>query len=139
MLRVAIETPLEDYREVRYFRRGRHHTTAEVREWLGLRRRKVDVEHARDERIGRNTGEMQRPVDFAAEHGSRGNDATQFAILGWICVVYGGFFLAMMLIPNSLTGRACYGFMALANLAVGALFIRNGRRSSAASQQQALS
>ena len=82
---------------------------------------------------------IERPVDFAAEHGSRGNDATQFAILGWICVVYGGFFLAMMLIPNSLTGRACYGFMALANLAVGALFIRNGRRSSAASQQQALS
>lgn len=70
---------------------------------------------------------IAQPVNFEGEHGSRGNDATQFGILGWICVVYGGFFVAMMLIPNSIAGRACYGFMALANLAVGALFVRKSR------------
>ena len=44
MLKVAIETPLEDYREVRYFRRGRHTAMVEIKEWFGLRRRKVEVE-----------------------------------------------------------------------------------------------
>lgn len=70
---------------------------------------------------------IQQRVDFEDEHGSRGNDATQFGILGSICVVYGAFFVVMMIIPNSLTGRACYAFMAFANLAIGALFIRKSR------------
>ncbi len=74
---------------------------------------------------------VERPVDYEREHGSKGNDATQFVILGWICVVYGAFFVAMMLIPNSPTGRLCYGFMGLVNLIIGAMFVRWGRRASA--------
>lgn len=87
------------------------------------RSRQSEHERSRDffERI-------ERPVDFEGEHGTRGNDAIQFAILGRICVVYGGFFLLMMLlIPNSLSGRACYAFLALVNLGMGGLFIRKGR------------
>ncbi len=44
VLKVAIETPLDDYREVRYFRRGHHRAAVEVKEWFGLRRRTVEVD-----------------------------------------------------------------------------------------------
>src|SRR5262249_9720662 len=43
-LKVAIETPLEHYREVRYFRRGCRRTTMEIREWFGLRKRKIEAD-----------------------------------------------------------------------------------------------
>src|SRR5690348_4883611 len=43
-LKVEIELPAEDYREVRFFRRGHHRETVEVAEWLGLRKRKVEVD-----------------------------------------------------------------------------------------------
>ncbi|MBI3435301.1 MAG: DUF3754 domain-containing protein [Proteobacteria bacterium] len=42
-LRVSVETPLDDYRDVLFFRRGQHCKTVEIREWFGLRRRSVDV------------------------------------------------------------------------------------------------
>lgn len=70
----------------------------------------------------------ERRVDFKREHSGADSDGTQFRLLGWICVVYGSFFLMMMLIPNSLVGRLCYAFMGFANMAVGGLFIRKGRR-----------
>jgi hypothetical protein len=35
-VRVAVDTPLEDYREVSFFRRGHHKETTETRGWLGL-------------------------------------------------------------------------------------------------------
>jgi Protein of unknown function (DUF3754) len=44
MLKVQIEIPAEDYREVRFFRRGHHRTKAEVAEWFGLRKRAVEVD-----------------------------------------------------------------------------------------------
>jgi SSS family transporter len=71
---------------------------------------------------------INTPVDFESEHQSKGNDAIQFSILGWICLVYGLFFLAMILIPNTLVGRLCYLFMASANLLVGWQFVRRSRQ-----------
>ncbi len=44
VLRVAIETRAEDYREVRFFRRGHHRTTVEVGRWFGLRKREVEID-----------------------------------------------------------------------------------------------
>lgn len=44
VLRVEIKAPLEDFREVRFYRRGHHVEEFEVAEWLGLRRRKVEAE-----------------------------------------------------------------------------------------------
>jgi len=43
---VAIEVKAEhdDFREVRFYKRGRHVEQYEVREWFGLRRRKVEIE-----------------------------------------------------------------------------------------------
>jgi hypothetical protein len=42
IVRVNIKAPLEDYREVRFFRRGHHKETVEVSEWLGFRKRSVE-------------------------------------------------------------------------------------------------
>ena len=42
-VRVAIKTSLDDYREVRFFRRGQHQAAFEVADWFGLRRRKVEA------------------------------------------------------------------------------------------------
>src|SRR5690349_12728430 len=42
-VRVKIKAPVEDYRDVRMFRRGHHTETIEVPIWFGLRKRKLDV------------------------------------------------------------------------------------------------
>ena len=44
LVRIKIQAPIEDFREVRIFRRGHHHETFEVKRWYGLRRRNIDVE-----------------------------------------------------------------------------------------------
>jgi len=41
--RVEIEVPLDDYREVRFFRRGHHHEPLAIPRWLGLRQRLVET------------------------------------------------------------------------------------------------
>ena len=42
-VRVKIKVSVEDYRDVRMFRRGHHTETIDVPIWLGLRKRKLDV------------------------------------------------------------------------------------------------
>jgi hypothetical protein len=44
LLKVEIAIPAEDYREVRFFRRGHHRATVEVAEWFGLRKRAVEID-----------------------------------------------------------------------------------------------
>ena len=41
IVRVNIKAPLEDYREVRFFRRGHHTETIDIPKWLGLGKRNV--------------------------------------------------------------------------------------------------
>jgi len=43
-LRVAVNAALDDFREVRFYRRGLHKEAFEIAEWLGLRRRKIEVD-----------------------------------------------------------------------------------------------
>jgi Protein of unknown function (DUF3754) len=43
VLPVATETPLDDFREVRFFRRGHHHETLRISRWFGLRHQKIDA------------------------------------------------------------------------------------------------
>jgi len=62
------------------------------------------------------------PIDFEKEHGHNGNDATQFKILGNMCLVYGTFLSALVLIPNELTGRLCFIFIGGIMLTVGFIF-----------------
>src|ERR1700752_1768763 len=42
-VRVKIKAPVEDYRDVRMFRRGHHTETIEVPAWFGLRRRRLEI------------------------------------------------------------------------------------------------
>ena len=42
-VRVKIKAPIEDYRDVRMFRRGHHTETIEVAAWFGLRRRPLEI------------------------------------------------------------------------------------------------
>lgn len=42
-LKVEIDAPLDDYREVRLFERGHRRETMEVRKWWGLSRRKIET------------------------------------------------------------------------------------------------
>ena len=42
IVRVNIKAPLEDYREVRFFRRGHHNETVEVAKWSGFGKRSVE-------------------------------------------------------------------------------------------------
>jgi hypothetical protein len=42
--RVEVKVSLDDFREIRFWRRGRHSELCEVADWFGLRRRKVEAE-----------------------------------------------------------------------------------------------
>jgi hypothetical protein len=44
LVRVKIKAPVEDYRDVRMFRRGHHTETIDVPSWFGLRKRPREVE-----------------------------------------------------------------------------------------------
>lgn len=44
VLRVEVRASLDDFREVRFYRRGRHIEQFEVADWFGLRRRKIEAE-----------------------------------------------------------------------------------------------
>jgi hypothetical protein len=44
VVHIKTQAPIEDFREVRFFRRGRHRETFEVKRWYGLRRRNIEVE-----------------------------------------------------------------------------------------------
>ena len=65
---------------------------------------------------------INTPIDFEKEHGNQGNDIQQFWIMGNMCLVYGTFMTALMVIPNDLTGRLCYLFMGGLMLTIGSVF-----------------
>ena len=65
--------------------------------------------------------EMTTPVDTDEEHGpTYDSDARQYNVLGTLCLIYGGFVLLLVLVPNPLTGRlmifAVGGVIAVAGL-----------------------
>jgi hypothetical protein len=44
LVRVKIHASLDDYREIRFFRRGSHKETVDVRKWFGFRKHEVDIQ-----------------------------------------------------------------------------------------------
>jgi hypothetical protein len=44
LLQVEVKAPLENYREVRFWRRGHHREHVEVRSWFGWRKRSVEID-----------------------------------------------------------------------------------------------
>lgn len=43
LVRVSLRTPIEEFRDVRFFRRGHHHESFEIPRWFGLRRGTVEA------------------------------------------------------------------------------------------------
>ncbi len=43
VLRVKVETTMENYHQVRFFRRGRHKELVDVRKWFGLRKHQIET------------------------------------------------------------------------------------------------
>jgi len=44
VVRIEIHTPLDEYREVRFFRRGRRRETVTIEDWYGWRKRSIETE-----------------------------------------------------------------------------------------------
>jgi len=59
------------------------------------------------ERVDAFFRDLETPV---AKHGAPGVQTSIYRLLGALCLVYGGFILLLMLIPNSFTGRLCFLF-----------------------------
>ena len=77
-VRVKIKAPVEDYRDVRMFRRGHHMETIKVPAWFGLRERPLEV-MAYDDVVlmvatkpdGMNTGDVRRALLSARRGGQK--------------------------------------------------------------------
>jgi SSS family solute:Na+ symporter len=55
---------------------------------------------------------LHTPVDFHKEEGA-GSDNLQAKVMGLLCMIYGGFILLLMAIPNPWTGRLAFAFCGL--------------------------
>ncbi|HEU5080385.1 MAG TPA: hypothetical protein VFT72_14330 [Opitutaceae bacterium] len=69
---------------------------------------------------------VNTPVDFAREEGAAAaNDRRQSRTMGWLCLAYGVFVLALAAIPNPLSGRlafvGCGGFVIAVGILLGRL------------------
>jgi Na+/proline symporter len=76
---------------------------------------------------------MHTPVDFHAEEGA-GSDNLQAKVMGILCMIYGGFVLLLIAIPNSFVGRMCFVFCGgtIAGIGAALYFASRGRRANAA-------
>jgi len=72
--------------------------------------------------------DLARPVDHMAE-GGENQDAMQYRIIGWLCLVMGGFLFLCIFIPNPPEGRWSFALIGGVLSLVGALSLRSARRS----------
>jgi len=70
---------------------------------------------------------MNTPIDFEKEIGA-GKDSVQSKTLGILCLIYGGFVLLMVLVPNPLTGRLAFLFCGGLIAGVGLLLYRASKK-----------
>lgn len=71
---------------------------------------------------------LATPVDH---QGGEQSTTTLYRLLGWLCVVYGVFIMALILIPNAWRGRLCFIFCGGTILLVGILLVRSSSRRTA--------
>jgi solute:Na+ symporter, SSS family len=63
---------------------------------------------------------MNTPIDIEKEHGpERESDGKQLSVLSNMCLIYGGFILLMLLIPNDLASRLQIAALGLFIMALG--------------------
>ena len=68
---------------------------------------------------------LRTPIDPRDSHGAQ---TALYKLLGSLCLVYGGFILLLMLIPNPWSGRLCFLFCGGVIATAGALIVRRGRQ-----------
>ena len=73
---------------------------------------------------------MNTPIDFETEVGA-GKDSMQSKTLGVLCLIYGGFVLLMVLVPNDLTGRLAFLFCGGLIAGIGWLLFKSSKKSKA--------
>jgi SSS family solute:Na+ symporter len=73
--------------------------------------------------------EMKAPIDEAIERGPEDEgDDRQYRALGNLCLIYGGFVLLLLLLPNSAQARRCILFCGLSLATPGVVMRVKGRR-----------
>lgn len=73
--------------------------------------------------------EMKTPIDEAPERGPEDDgDHRQYRALGNLCLIYGGFVLLLLLLPNSTWARQCILFCALSLAVPGVVMRVKGKR-----------
>jgi len=80
---------------------------------------------AEHERIDAFFKNLKTPVD---KHGVEGVQTVIYKLLGSLCVVYGGFILLLIAIPNTLGGRFAFVFCGGTIFLAGALLLRQSKR-----------
>lgn len=90
-------------------------------------RRATQAEEARIAEFFRN---LDTPVTADSDE-HRHTDTMQYKMVGLLCLAYGGFVLAGVLIPNPVSGRLSFAFCGGAIMAVGTLLYRIYRRKRA--------
>jgi len=82
------------------------------------------------ERVEKFFTAMNTPIDFETEVGA-GKDSMQSKTLGVLCLIYGGFVLLMVLVPNDLTGRLAFLFCGGLIAGIGWLLFKSSKKSKA--------
>jgi solute:Na+ symporter, SSS family len=72
--------------------------------------------------------DMARPIDHDLED-VKHQDAMQYKMLGFMCLILGGFILLGMLIPNELSGRLCFLFVGGVIFSIGLVLYRKYLKS----------
>ena len=79
-------------------------------------------------RVDKFFTDMNTPIDFEQEVGA-GKDSVQSKTLGILCLIYGGFVLLMVLVPNDLTGRLAFLFRGGLIAGIGWLLFRASKKA----------
>ena len=83
---------------------------------------------AHRERVEQLFAKLRTPVEPASD--SHLSDEPVYRLLGLLCMVYGGFVLLLMLIPNEFIGRLCFLFVGGVIGGAGVVLYRVARRKS---------
>ena len=86
---------------------------------------------AHKERVEKFFTAMRTPIDFEKEVGA-GKDSVQSKTLGILCLIYGGFVLLMVLVPNPISGRLAFLFCGGLIAGIGWLLFRASKNTDAA-------
>jgi Na+/proline symporter len=89
---------------------------------------------AERERVDAFFQKLHTPVD---KQGTEGVQTVIYKLLGSLCMVYGGFILLLIAIPNSMTGRLAFVFCGGIIFSTGALLFDRSKRLSSSSQTTA--